>query len=422
MKSGILFIFIAFVQAVFAQVPDTLTLDYCYKEAENSYPLAKQKQILPAITDLRLKNLNKNYLPQIYLNGQASYQSDVTQVPIKAPGITIPEMDKDIYKVALDINQVVYDGGNTNILKKIENTNFQIDQQNLVVELYKLKDRINQLYFSVLLLQESERQIQILQDDLKEKLNKIESGVKNGILLASNADILKAEIIKTEQQLIEFDQSKLASIKMLGELLNKELSGNKYFSIPEINISNPSYSNQRPENILFDLQAQKTDHLKKLVVVKTMPKFSVFGQAGYGRPGYNMLNNEFDDYYMIGARLTWNIWNWNQNKNERKILLLQNDIIQNQKEVFDKNLKILVDKEIEDISKYDQMILKDKEIIEIRQKIVKTYSSQLENGIITATEYVAELNNKLQAEISLESHKIQLLKAKVNYLNLIGKN
>jgi len=171
---------------------------------------------------------------------------------------------------------------------------------------------------------------------------------------------------------------------------------------------------------IFDLQLKKTDVLKDMVSVKTMPRFSAFGQAGYGRPGLNMLKNEFKEYYMVGAKVSWNIWNWNQNHTDRKIIDIQKDIINSQKDIFEKNLKISAEKQMGDIRKLQSLIEKDSELIELRNKIVKTYSSQLDNGIITSTEYLTEVNNQLQARLIMESHKIQLIQAKINYLTLTG--
>ena len=171
---------------------------------------------------------------------------------------------------------------------------------------------------------------------------------------------------------------------------------------------------------VFDLQILKLKKSESLLGVKTMPKLAAFGQLGYGKPGLNMLSNEFDSFYMFGAKLNWNFWNWNQNKREKQILELQSDVLNTQKELFNRNLKILMEKNINDMNKYDELILQDQQIIALREKIVQTASSQLENGTITATEYLTELNAKVQAELNLKTHTLQQLKAKVDYLTTKG--
>jgi len=154
--------------------------------------------------------------------------------------------------------------------------------------------------------------------------------------------------------------------------------------------------------------------------IKTKPKLSAFAQVGYGRPGFNMFYTDFDKFYLVAARLNWNIWDWKQSNRESQIYEIQSNIIENQKETFNKNLQISAEKELSDIQKYDELIKQDNEIITLREKIVNTASSQLDNGIITSSEYMSEHNNSLQAKLNLEIHKIQLMKAKVDYLNLTG--
>jgi outer membrane protein TolC len=386
-----------------------------------NYPLIKQQDIYPMISSLKLKNLDKNYLPQMFLNGSASYQSDVTKISINMPGVKIPEVNKDNYKLTLDVNQMVYDGGITSAQKNIENAGLQIDKQNVTVSLYKLKENVIQLFFNILLLQENENQLKVVNDDLSGKLKTIESGVRNGVQLQTNADLIKIEILKIKQQLDETSNSRLANISMLGLFMNVKLNNDALFSAPK-NLKEPTDEVIiREELKLFDYQLNRLDQMKKISTGRNLPRLSVFGQAGYGRPGLNMLDPDFNDFYMIGARLSWNFWSWNQTKNEIKILDYQKEMINNQKEIFDKSLKISLEKEISDIRKYNDLIAEDQEIIMLRENVVKSYSSQLDNGVITANDYITQLTNKSNAILQFEYHKLMKSRAVVNYLYLIGK-
>jgi outer membrane protein TolC len=184
-KFTLILLFIA--QFAYCQNNDAIiSLDFCHKQAISNYPLIKQKDLLKTSTDYKIKNLNVNYLPQIFLNGQATYQSDVTQLPIKLPGVSIPELYKDAYKVSLDVNQVVYDGGFTRYQKNIERTTLLIEEQNIDIELYKVKDRVNQLYFNILLLQENEKLLKVLQSEINSKLTKMEAAIKGGVAMENN--------------------------------------------------------------------------------------------------------------------------------------------------------------------------------------------------------------------------------------------
>jgi len=404
-----------------AQTLDSISLSYCLSQTVANYPLIKQQDIYPMIAKLKINNLDKNYLPQMSINGLASYQSDVTKISINIPGIKIPEVNKDIYKLSLDVNQTVYDGGMTKAQKNIENAGLQIDKQNVSVSLYNLKESVIQLYFNILLLQENEKQLYVVTDDLGGKLKTIESGVRNGVQLKTNADLIRIEILKTKQQLDDIANSKEASISMLGLFMNIQLNPKAIFAAPQNLTAPTNETNVREELKLFDYQLNRLDQMKKLSTGKNLPRLSVFAQAGYGRPGLNMLDPDFNDFYMVGARLSWNFWNWNQTKNDIKILDYQKELIDNQKEIFDKSLKISLEKELSDIQKYNEQIDEDKEIIKLRENVVKAYSSQLDNGVITATDYITQLTNKSQAILQFETHKLMQKRATVNYLYLLGK-
>lgn len=414
-----------YVSASFGLIAqESITLETCYQSAIQNYPLTRQKELLPLSNELKMKNLNKNYMPEMMVNGQAHYQSDVTKTPFQnasIPGIEpIPTVANDWYKISLDVNQVIYDGSTTGRQKQLEQINLEIDQQNIDIELYKLKERINHIFFSVLLYRENIHVIELHKSILTAKLSDIESGIRNGTILASNADILKAEIIQIEQSLAELNIGIQTSIDILNELTALQLNNTTEFEMPDISIDMSSYLNSRPEITLFSLQQDKLQASKKVIGTKLIPRLSAFGQAGYGRPGYDMLNPNFDDFYMIGARLNWNIWDWNRSGKEKDILDLQSQIINTQKETFDKNIRIDLQNKIAEIRKVEEMIDRDLQIIELREKISKASSSQLDNGVITSTAYLTEINAESKSKLDLESHKIQLVKAKLDYKATIG--
>ncbi|HOY32607.1 MAG TPA: TolC family protein [Bacteroidales bacterium] len=407
--------------ALLAQQPDTINLDYCQQLAMDNYPLIKQKDLLSEASALKIKNLNTAYLPQISLNGQATYQSAVTEIPQISPLFDFPSMSQDQYKITLDVNQMIWDGGATAAQKKLETSNLKAEQFNTDVEIAKIKERINLIYFNILLAQQHAKVVGNIQDELRSKLTKSEASVRNEVLLQSTADVLKAEIIKTEQQLIEINNSKNASLKMLSEYLNRPVHEYTILKYPEDIITETTYDNKRPEMHLFDQQMNKLEVSKSLANTKVMPRFMAFGQGGYGRPGFNMLSDDFEFFGIAGIKMSWNISGFYQSGREKRIIDIQKNILNTQKETFDKNLKVSSQKDAADILKYKQLISKDEEIIALRQNITKTASSQLENGVITATEYTTELNAEMQAKFNLELHKIQMKMAEINYLTSMGK-
>lgn len=408
------------VHPISAQSKTTITPDYCYKRALETYPSVKQDELYKRIHDIQINTFKAGNLPQVALSGQASYQSDVTELPIHLPNVSIPTVDHDAYKATLDFSQVIYGGGSSLQQSDLEDINLKLNQQNLETELYKLKERINQYFVTILLIDENIKLNNLLSDDLSAKLSRIESGVRNGTTLESNADVIKAEIIKTGQRITESRYNREAAIKMLSELISDTLSAEAVFELPDPVVNTSVFNNNRPEYLLFDLQLARFDSQKKLVTTRLNPRVTGFATLGYGRPGLNMLLNEFDTYYIFGAKLTWNLWNWNQTRNDRNVLDLHSGITRTQKETYDKNVAVSVHQYIADISKYEQLIIADKQIIELRGNITKSASSQLDNGVITSTDYMQELNAEMQAKLNLATHMIQLKQARINYLAATG--
>ncbi len=400
-----------------AQDPDIM---YCYKRAVETYPMFKQKESLNSINDLKIKSINTNYLPQISINGQATYQSDVTTIPIKLPFITIPEVSKDMYKATLDVNQLIYDGGTIKNQRRVDELGIQADKQSLETELYKLKERINQLYFGILIYHKSLELLSHSKETLKSKLKEIESGVINGVLNEVNADKLNAEILNIDETVLGIEKDDLALKRMLSELINVFLP-DWYMPIVPADVTLNEQENIRPELKYFDITKDRLLATKSLLDSKLYPKLYGFGQAGYGRPGLNMLSNEFQTFYLVGAKLSWNLWNWNQSKTDKKIIDLQADIINSNKETYLKNVKINTEKDLAEIKKYEELLIKDQELITLRTKIAKTISSQFDNGTITSSDYINEVNAETQAKINYEMHKLQLLKAKYDYLVSLGR-
>ncbi len=414
-------IFIVFYLSTAFSYSQTIDIQTCYQKASENFPLTKQKELIKSSGDFKIKSLTTNYLPQINLNAQATYQSDVTKLAINIPGINAPDISKDMYKATLDINQLIWDGGSISGQRKVETLNTQSEEQNLETEIYKLKERVNQLYFNILILKKNKELLEISKKDISLKLQKIESGVKNGVVNESNADNLKAEIIKIEQKIIEIQSTEKASIEMLKELCGIEIPDNTSFNTPEIAVNSSVFDNLRPELKSFEINKNKLSATQNVLSSKLMPKLIGFGQLGYGRPGLNMLSNDFQSFYIVGAKLSWNIWNWNQTQTDRKILDIQKDIINNSKDIYQKNIKMAYQRDKAEIDKFTELILKDLEIINLKTKIAKNASSQFDNGYINSNDYLNDVNAETMAKINYEIHKIQLNKAKFDYMVNLGK-
>lgn len=406
---------------LFNQKQDTLKLNDCYERVYEKYPNAYQKVIYENNSVLKLKNLDVNYLPQISFKGQATYQSEVTKLTLPIPTIITPEMSKDRYQLTLDVKQLLWDGGTTSSMKDVEEKQLNSDKQKIEVELYSLRQKVNDLYFSVLLLQEKKNINLIYYEDIKSKMTEINSKIENGVLPKNNLYILQAQLLQIEQELESIDADKTASLKMLSELMEQEIDKNTALSLPDLKgVIYDISPGDRPEYRMFEMQKLQYNALQNTIDSRIMPKLSAFGQAGYGRPGLNMLDNTFQPFYTVGLSVVWNPVNWNSNKNEIQIYEANKKIIDRQKETFDKNLKITLEKYKSDMLKFESLLKKDEELMAVRQKIVDIASSQLTNGTITSTTYLTELANKNQVVLSYKTHLIQLIQAKINFLTTKG--
>jgi outer membrane protein TolC len=398
------------------QVNDTLSLEKCFTGAIDNYPQIKDKVTLREMSELRLTNIGTSYLPQLALNGQATYQSSAIDINLPLPGNPISiHQAKDQYKVTLDASQLIYDGGTTRYQRLLEQSSLAADQQQVDVDIYKVKEQVNSIYFTILSLQETRKQLQITLSELNEREKVMASSVKNGALTESDLDNLVAERLKVEQQISDVAINKTSAIRILGLYLNTSLSDSVKLILPHIVVADTG-TLTRPEYKLFELQQDRLDASRKLTGAALKPRISAFAQAGYGRPGLNMLDDAFSTYYIIGASLKWTLWDWNKNHREREIIEVNKKSIDARKETFDKNLNIDLQNRLASIAKLEDALKRDTVIVGLRSKVAQTSASRLDHGIINTTDYLADINAETIAKISLENHKIQLQQAKAAYL------
>ncbi|MFZ4546467.1 MAG: TolC family protein [Bacteroidales bacterium] len=415
-----LFLFVvSFATAAIAQ-KQTVSLEDCLAAAMKTHPLSLQNGNYEQSSALHQQNNDNGNLPQLNLNGQATYQNEVIELPYKIPGVTSPEIPKAQYKVSLDANQLIYGGGLINAQNSVEDYSRQINQLNNDAELYKMRERINQLYFNILLSGLNVGVVNNTLNDLDSRLTKVKALIKEGVMLPSAADVLQAEILKARQRLLEITSQKRSLMNTMQVLTGMALNDEAIFVEPVINVDLSVYTNLRPEFGVFGLMQQKLEATKKLSVSKDLPKVFGFGTAGYGNPGYNVFKEGSTVFYMVGAKATWNFWNWNQTSREKQILDLNSKIIENQKNAYDLSNKAVVQQYLADVIKAEELIKTDGEIIKLRKSITLSASAQLENGTITASDFVTEQLAEEQALLAQNLHKMQLLQSKALYKAATG--
>jgi len=409
----ILFLILIFSIPLSTLAQQTLRLEECFDLVTNNYPLAKLSTLLEDQVHLDIEALRTGYLPKLDLNAQATYQSDVTSLPIQLPNVTVEPPNKDQYRATLDVNQMIYNGGMINATSKVKEAESKVNQQQLEVSLYVLKSQVNSIYLSVLLLQENRDLLQAKEEQLKARIDDVKAGVKYGTLLVSSEKSLEAELLKLKQQFTELKYNRLDLLERLSLLIGRELSSDVSLVRPEVFI--PEVNSKRPEIQLFDFQKEQIDFSSKLISKSNLPKINAFAQGGYGNPGLNMLDNSFRTFYMAGLKLNLNIFDWNKTKTEKQSLEINKAIIDTHKETFELNNNLELVKLKSEIDKIDTLIFTDMEIIVLREDILKTAESQLQNGVITASAYIIEFTNLYEAKSNLNLHETQLLLYKIQY-------
>lgn len=385
-----------------------LSIEDCYSLASSNYPSIRQRGLIEKSRDYSIQNATTGYFPTVSIAGQLSHQSDVTSIPSGAD-FTIPSLSKNQYKIYGDISANLYDGGGIKNQKQLHETNARIDDQNLEVELYALRERINQLFFGILLFDGRLAQNELHINDLKASLRKINAAISNGTSLRSNADILQAEILNANQSAIELQSSRSGYVQMLAQLIGKDLPESTVFKKPAA-IDVPQ-DVTRPELALYDYRSRALDVNGKMLNTQLKPKLSTFLQVGYGRPGLNMLNPEADSYYVAGLRLNWNLTAFYTIRREKELLNIKRSVIALQRETFLFNTSYQSKQQISEVNKLQRLYDSDEEIVRLRERITQTASAQLENGVIDATDFLHELNAENQARQNRAIHEVQLLMA-----------
>ncbi|MCK0156814.1 TolC family protein [Cellulophaga sp. F20128] len=394
-----------------------ITLEECYSFIAKNYPLAKQAQLLDAQYALDTEVISNAKLPQLNLDAQATYQSDVIEIPI--PNTTVEPLNKDQYRATLSVNQLIFNGGATAAALQLKSAQNRSKQKQLAVNLYQLKQKVNQLYFSILLSQATNALLAAKQKQLQAKLGEVQSGIKYGVILPASDKVLEAELLKLKQQTIAVQSTTASLIATLASSIGHPLDANTRFHQPEI-ISPLDRQINRPELKLFQFKKEEIESNEVLLAKQNSPKLLGFATGGYGNPGLNMLDNSFQSFYTVGLKLNWKVFDWNANKKQRQSLTITKDIVDTETEAFTLNTNIALDQQEQEIAKIESFITTDLAIINLRKEVLSSADSQLKNGVITASAYITELTNLYADENTLITHKIQLQLAKANYNVLHG--
>jgi outer membrane protein TolC len=403
-----------------------ISLKECYDMAMKKSSLAGESNAYSNISKLNDENLKKGWLPTLDANANAMYNSDVVDFSKTLgaiPGMSkvLTPMPHDQYKITLDINQVIYDGGAIRSGRNIEKINQSINQKQTETDIYKLREQVNTYYFSIMLLGRQKEILNKYLELINKKLNSMQSAVDNGTILKSDIDVLASEKIKISQQITENGLRKTSLLKILSDITGETIDTAVRFVLPVMS-GELTGELKRPELQLFDLTKEKLSAGIQMEQTKRMPKAFGYATLGYGKPpGQDFFKDSFSPYYIVGGGIKWNIFDWNRVKNTKEVITIQQGIIENRKKDLEENLNRQLESKNSEILSLKTLIGTDSELISLRKRITATAESQYQNGVITATEYLNELNSEQQALINYEIHKINLALATIQYLNISGK-
>lgn len=382
-----------------------ISLEQCYQWAKEHHPLAAKTNLLKTQNEWEIQSLQAKKYPQLNTEWQATYQSDVVSLPISLPNLTIESPDKDQYKATFTAGQLLYNGGLIDAQKELKRKQLASAEKEIDIQLYALKEQVNKLYFSILLTQ---KKIEILNKNaslLQQKKQEIHKMIDAGVAYMSMLQPIEIKLLELQQNQVEATASLSQLWAQLAKLTGESLGENASLLMPKDSLINKK---QRPELDLFDLQTGLIDTQADLLKKQTLPAITAFGTAGYGKPGLNMLDNSWQDFYMAGIKLQWNVFDFGSNKKQRHAMVVSKDLIENQKQVFLWQQDLAVKNYQTEIEKIQKLITTDKEIVAYRKKMLQTAEKKLKHELITPGDYTEAITDLQDAEIKLQTHEIQL--------------
>ena len=393
------------------------TLEECQQAAERNYPLISQYGLIEKTTDLTVSNLSKGWLPQVTASAQATYQSDVVAWPdqmqtiYQQMGLDMKGLKKDQYKVGIDVQQMVFDGGAISSQRDIAREQGRVQEAQTEVTMYQVRRRVNEMYFGLLMLDEQIALNNDLQSLLAANEQKLSSMWKRGTASESDYQAVKAERLNVMQQATTLDAQRKAVMRMLSAFCGMEVT---HVEKPAL-IALPSQDvAQRPELKAIDAQLSLANAQERLLNSALMPKLSLFATGFYGYPGYNMFDDMMSHDWswngMVGARLSWNLGAFYTHRNDKAKIRLQRDMAETSREVFLFNNRLELIQQNENIEQYRRLMNDDEEIIALRSSVRKAAESKLAHGIIDVNDLVKEINAENAARVQQSMHEIKLLK------------
>lgn len=414
-----LYLLLALSLFVCVQMSAQVTLEECIALAEENYPIISKYDLLEHTKEVNLSNINKGWLPQINVYGQGTVQNDTPSLPesltniINQTGTNIAGLNEWQYRIGADISQNIWDGGTSKVHRKIERAEDAERQAAIDVKLYTVRERVEDLYFGILLMDAQIEQVKNMQLLLQSNLDKLRIMQSNGTAMQSDVDMVEAEYLGTVQQLTQAESASQSYRNVLGLFMGKSIVGQKLLK-PEAFIPQDLMPS-RPELKYFEKQLQTNEARNASITANMMPKIGLFAQLYYGYTGFdyfeNMMNRNPSFNILAGVKLSWNIGALYNKKNDRMKLKLSSDNINVERDIFLFNINLQSRSQLDHIDELKAVIKNNDRIVELRANVRKAAESQLDNGVIDATALLTKLTDEKQARLTAAYHEIQLLQS-----------
>ena len=395
-----------------------VTLEQCKAWAQGNYPVIKQYNLVEQSRRFTVENAAKAWLPKAVVSGTASYQSDVTTIPIDIPGVDIPTLSKDQYDVNITVSQQVYDGGAVSSAKRLAEAQGDVGREQVSVAMYDVNRRIDELFFGILVLDEQIGQVAVLQEDLSLSLASVKAMVKGGIANQTDVDAVMVELVKAKQKGTSLLTQRNTYLKMLSTFVGKEIGDGDTLVKPMPPVLQNG-ANSRPELALYAAQERLLDARLKSLNVALRPNVGLFARGGYGNPGLNMLKDDFDAYYKVGVTLSWNFGSLYTRANDRRNIDIERQTVQSERDAFLFNTRLQTEMQSGAVDNLREQLRQDDEIITLRRRIREKAELRVANGTETVNEMLRDINAVSDAQLGKRLHEIQLLQEmyKIKHLN-----
>ena len=411
------------VMAVVFCIPSysQVSLDSCLQSAYNNHPALKAREVIGDIYEYKLENNRRADYPRFSLSGQGKYQSDVVELDIESPfgDLEFPEVPHLQFSAALNASQVIYNGGKRGIEKQMIINEYEASISELEATRRSIRESVQEIYLGILLKEKQVDVIELLGHTIDLSIKRLEAGIEGGVVPEIDLDLLMAEKINLNKKYLSLEETRKSMVQSLSIICCIDIDPSVRLIVPTVDFI--PLTPDRPETDVFRSRINGMDLKKEMLGLKRLPQISAFGQAGYGRPGLNMLSDEWQDFYIVGLQLAWIPWDYNETRREKNILELNTRLIKYEEESFNKELDLASKNMINQIKLIENLIVEDEMMLGLRIEISAAMQKKLNEGVITGSEYLAELNREREARLELEKSRIELIASKLAYQVINGK-